>query len=113
MRIIKEKTLVDYCRLNKYSQAKESLEAWIFEVKYSTWNNASELKAKYRNASIIGSKRVVFNIKGNDYRLIVDIEYKLKIVFIVWFGSHREYDKIDAKTISYETSMFYQTQTQK
>jgi mRNA interferase HigB len=48
------------------------------------------------------SKRVVFNIKGNQYRLIVDIEYKLKIVFVVWFGTHKEYDKIDAKTVSYE-----------
>lgn len=62
----------------------------------------NELKAKYRNASIINSKRVVFNIKGNEYRLVVDIEYKLKIVFIVWFGTHKEYDTIDAKTISYE-----------
>ena len=102
MRIIKEKTLTEYCRLSKYQQAVESLKAWVYEVKYSTWNSANELKAKYRNASIIGSKRVVFNIKGNDYRLIADIEYKLRIVFIVWFGTHREYDKIDAKTVRYE-----------
>ena len=102
MRIIKEKTLTDYCKSSKYKNAEESLKAWIYEVKFSVWDNASELKAKYRNASIISSKRVVFNIKGNDYRLIVDIEYKLKIVFIVWFGTHKEYDKIDAKTVSYE-----------
>ena len=102
MRLIKEKTLTDYCRLSKYKQAAGYLEAWIYEVKYSTWDNANELKAKYGNASIISSKRVVFNIKGNDYRLIVDIEYKLKIVFIVWFGTHKEYDKIDAKTVNYE-----------
>ena len=102
MRIIKEKTLSDYCRLSKYKQAKEPLRSWAYEVKYASWNNTNELKSKYRNASIISSKRVVFNIKGNNYRLIVDIEYKLKIVFIVWFGTHKEYDKIDAKTISYE-----------
>ncbi|MFW5756298.1 MAG: type II toxin-antitoxin system HigB family toxin [Tangfeifania sp.] len=102
MRIIKEKTLFDYCRLDKYKQAVEHLKAWIYEVKFSTWNNANELKTKYRNASIIGPKRVVFNIKGNDYRLIADVEYKLKIVFIVWFGTHKEYDKIDAKTVNYE-----------
>jgi len=102
MRIIKEKTLTDYCKLIKYRQVVESLKAWIYEVKFSNWDNANELKAKYGNASIIGSKRVVFNIKGNDYRLIVDIEYKLKIVFIVWFGSHKEYDKIDVKTINYD-----------
>lgn len=102
MRIIKEKTLTDYCRLKKYRQAVESLKAWVYEVKFSTWNNANELNEKYGNASIISSKRVVFNIKGNDFRLIVDIEYKLKIVFIVWFGTHKEYDKIDAKKVSYE-----------
>ena len=102
MRIIKEKTLTEYCKLGKYKQAAGALKAWLYETRYSNWDNANELKAKYRNASIISSKRVVFNIKGNDYRLIVDIEYKLKIVFIVWFGTHKEYDKIDAKKVSYE-----------
>ncbi len=100
MRIKKEKTLSDYCRLGKYKQAEKSIRAWIYELKYSTWNNANELKTKYRNASIISSKRAVFNVKGNYYRLIVDVEYKLKIVFKVWFGTHKEYDKIDAKTVS-------------
>jgi mRNA interferase HigB len=102
MRIIKEKTLTNYCRLSKYKQASEPLKSWVYEVKYSTWDNANELKSKYRNASVISSKRIVFNIKGNDYRLIVDVEFKLKIVFIVWFGTHLEYDKIDAKTVNYE-----------
>ena len=102
MRIVKEKTLTEYCRLSKYKEAAESLKAFIYEVRYSDWENAKELKAKYGNASIISSKRVVFNIKGNDYRLIVDVEYKLRIVFIVWFGTHTEYEKIDAKTVRYE-----------
>lgn len=102
MRIIKEKTLIEYCSLSKYSAAESSIKAWIYEVKYSFWNNANDLKTKYRNASIINSKRVVFNIKGNTYRLIADIEYKLGIVFIVWFGTHEEYDKIDVKEIRYE-----------
>lgn len=103
MRILKERTLFDYCNRNKYKQAKESVNAWIYEIRYSNWNNANDLKLKYGNASIIGSKRVVFNIKGNDYRLVVDIEYKLKIVFVVWFGTHAEYDKIDAKSVRYES----------
>ena len=102
MRIIKEKTLAGYCMLDKYKQAEESIKAWIYEVRFSYWENANELKSKYRNASIINSKRVVFNIKGNDFRLIVDIEYKLKVVFVVWFGTHMEYTKIDAKTVGYE-----------
>jgi mRNA interferase HigB len=102
MRIVKEKTLITYCKLSKYKQAEESVKAWIYEVRFSTWRNANELKLKYGNASIISTKRVVFNIKGNDFRLLVDIEYKLKVVFIVWFGTHKEYDRIDAKTVRYE-----------
>lgn len=102
MRIIKEKTLTDFCKLNTYKQASDSLKAWVYEVKFSTWNNANELKAKYNNASILSSKRVVFDIKGNDYRLIVNIEYKLKLVFIIWFGIHKEYNKIGAKKVKYD-----------
>jgi len=102
MRIIKEKTLTDYCKQKRYKTAEEPLKAWVYEVKHSTWKNPNELKIKFRNASVISSKRVVFNIKGNDFRLIVDIEYKLRIVFVVWFGTHEEYDRINAKTICYE-----------
>ncbi|MFV0265724.1 MAG: type II toxin-antitoxin system HigB family toxin [Draconibacterium sp.] len=102
MRIIKEKTLTEYCRLGKYKQAEDALRAWVHETRYSTWANSGELKARYRNASIINAKRVVFNIKGNDYRLIIDIEYKLGIVFVVWFGTHDEYNKLDVKTLRYE-----------
>ncbi len=102
MRIIKESTLSGYCRSGKYKPAFESIKAWIYEIKYTSWDNANELKAKYGNASIISSKRVVFNIKGNEFRLVVDIEYKLKIVFIVWFGTHKEYDKIDVNSVNYE-----------
>lgn len=102
MRIIKERTLKEICSRGKYRPATESLRAWIYEVKYSNWNNAGELKSKYRSASIINSKRVVFNIKGNDFRLIVDIEYKLKIVFVIWFGTHDEYDELNVKTLGYE-----------
>ena len=102
MRIIKEKTLKEYCKKSKYKLAESAIRSWIYEVRYSNWKNTNELKAKYKNASIISSKRAVFNIKGNDYRLIVDIEYQLKIVFIVWFGTHDEYDKLDVKTMNYE-----------
>ena len=99
MRIIKEKTLTNYCRLSKYKQASEPLKSWVYEVKYSTWNNLNELKSKYRNASIISSKRVVFNIKGNKYRLIVKINYRFGMVWIRFIGTHSQYDQIDATTI--------------
>ena len=75
MRIIKEKALSDYYAQSEYKKAEEPLKAWVYELRNSIWANSSELKLKYRHASILSSKRVVFNIKGNDYRLIVDIEY--------------------------------------
>lgn len=102
MRIVKEKTITEKCKLSRYKQAEEPVKALIYEVRFSTWDNANELKSNFGSASIISSKRVVFNIKGNEYRLIVDIEYKLKLVFVVWFGTHQEYNNIDAKTVTYE-----------
>jgi len=106
MRIIKEKTLFELCRKDKYRLASEAIKAWVFEVKKAEWNSPNDLKSKYLNASVISSKRVVFNIKGNDYRLIVDIEYKLKIIFITWFGSHSEYNQINVKTVSYDNKSY-------
>jgi len=100
MRIIAISTLRNYW--TKHKSVEQSLKSWIQEAENSIWKNSAQLKAKYRNASIISSKRVVFNIKGNDYRLIVDIEYRLKIIFIVWVGTHSQYDKIDVKTVSYD-----------
>ena len=100
MRIIAVSTLRNYWI--KHKTAEQPLKSWIQEAANSTWKNSAQLKAKYRNASILTSKRVVFNIKGNDFRLIVDIEYRLKIIFVVWIGTHKQYDKIDAKTISYD-----------
>ena len=101
MRIIKEKTLWEYCSKNRYSSARDPLQAWIYKIRGSSWDSPAELKADFKYASIIGTKRVVFNVKGNYFRLIVDIEYQLKTVFIVWFGTHSEYDKIDVKSIDY------------
>lgn len=99
MRVIAVKTLREY--LVEYHQAEQALLSWYKETSQVLWNNPNELKAHYRNASIITSKQVVFNIHGNSYRLIVDIGYRLKIVFVVWFGTHKQYDLIDAKQVSY------------
>jgi mRNA interferase HigB len=99
MRVIAVKTLKDY--VSEFHQAEQALFSWYDEAVSAEWNNAAKLKSQYRNASILNNKRVVFNIHGNSYRLIVDIEYRLKIVFVVWFGTHKQYDNIDAKTISY------------
>jgi mRNA interferase HigB len=99
MRVIAVKTLKEYS--NEFHQAEQALFSWYDEASLAEWNSPAELKAQYRNASILNSKRVVFNIHGNSFRLIVDIEYRLKIVFVVWFGTHKQYDNIDAKKISY------------
>jgi mRNA interferase HigB len=99
MRVIAIKTLKDYA--NEFHQAEQALFSWYDEAIKAEWNNAGGLKTLYKNASILTSKRVVFNIHGNSFRLIVDIEYKFKTIFIVWFGTHKQYDKINAKTITY------------
>lgn len=99
MRIIAVRTLKKYGE--EFPQAEQALLSWYEEAEVANWSNPNELKSQYRNASILTDKRVVFNIHGNTYRLIVDIEYRLKIVFIVWFGTHNQDDKIDAKKVSY------------
>lgn len=99
MRVIAVQTLKAYW--HEFPLAEQALLSWYEEAQLAEWNSPNELKVQYRNASVLTNKRVVFNIHGNTYRLIVDIEYRLKIVFVVWFGTHKEYDKIDAKEISY------------
>lgn len=96
MRIIAIKTLAECW--DEFPKAKQSILSWYEEAEVAAWNDPHELKAQYRNASVITDKRVVFNIHGNSYRLIVDIEYHLKIIFVVWFGTHEQYyNNIDAK----------------
>ena len=94
---------MNYCKRDRYKRAEQAIRSWIYEVRFSDWNNAAELRAKYKNASIISSKRVVFNIRGNSFRLVTDIEYQLKIVYVVWFGTHNEYEKIDVKDLNYDS----------
>lgn len=97
MRIISRNTLIQYWE--KFPDVEQPLKSWFEEVRIASGTSPNELKRQYRNASIISDKRVVFNFKGNSYRLIVDVEYKLGIVFIVWLGTHKEYDKINIKEI--------------
>jgi len=99
MRVIAVRTLKLYAKKKK--EAEQSLFAWYEKACKAGWKNHNELKTQIRNASVIGDKRVVFNIHGNKYRLIVDIEYRLQIIFIVRTGTHKEYNSIDAKTITY------------
>jgi len=75
------------------------LEAWYYEAKHAQWASPAEIKALYGSASILKSNRVVFDIAGNKYRLIVRINYESKTVFVRFIGTHREYDEIDAEVI--------------
>lgn len=99
MKIFKRKTLIDFYSQPKYSSSKESLEAWFHEVNSAQWESGHDIREKYPSASFVGNDRIVFNIKANDYRLIVKVQYKAKFVFIRFVGTHEEYDKIDAKEV--------------
>ncbi len=81
---------------------KAHLDAWYAEAEKSTWKNSAELKQQYRSASIVSAERVVFNIKGNEYRLVVAINYHYQVLFIIWLGTHKEYDKINVGEVEYD-----------
>jgi len=78
------------------------LDAWFHEAERAIWQNSADIKRSYATASIVSADRVVFNIKGNDYRLVAAIDYASQIVFVKWIGSHAEYDRIDARTVRYD-----------
>ena len=99
MRIISKKTLKDFYEQSKYHDSKNSLESWHKEVLKLDWNNSNEIKEMYRNASVVGDTKVIFNIAGNKYRLIVTINYYAKIVFIKFIGTHKQYDKINIEEL--------------
>jgi mRNA interferase HigB len=80
---------------------KAALDAWFHEVLRADWKTPADVVKAYANASIVGPDRVVFNIKGNSYRLVSAVSYRHRIVFIKWIGSHADYDKIDVKTVKY------------
>jgi len=99
MRIIAVKTLRDFWEKFEYRDSEQSLRAWYAEIKKANWSNPNDIKKQYRNASFLANNRVVFNICGNKYRLIVAIKYEFKIVFIRFIGTHKQYDEIDAKEV--------------
>ncbi len=97
MRIISRKALREFWE--KHPDARSALEAWYADVKRAEWRTPTDIKTVYRNASFVAKNRVVFNIKGNHYRLIVVIQYKHGIVYIRFVGTHKEYDRVDATKI--------------
>ena len=99
MRIVSKRTLREFWELPNYSDSQGQLEAWHDEVLKADWSSPQELKAQFGNASVLQDSRVVFNIKGNDYRLIVKINYPYRLVYVRFVGTHKMYDQIDAVTI--------------
>ena len=100
MRIIAKRTLRVFWESSPaYLDAKGSLEAWHAEIMKASWNTPQDVKAQFRNASILQHGRVVFNIHGNKYRLVVKINYAYKIVYIRFIGTHKQYDAIDVEQV--------------
>jgi mRNA interferase HigB len=97
MRILSRSTLRDFWET--HSDAEDPLKAWYYEASRADWQSPVDVKAAHPSASIIANDRVVFNIKGNRYRLIVAMRYDIGMIFIRFIGTHAEYDKIDAETV--------------
>jgi len=97
MHIISRKALREFWE--KHSDAKQALLTWYVDVEHANWKSPADIKAVHRTASFLANNRVVFNIKGNQYRIIVVVQYKYGNVYIRFVGTHREYDRIDANTI--------------
>jgi len=106
MRVIARRTLREFVRslAGRRDQpvVKAALDAWFAEVKHARWSSTADVKRAYRTASIISSDRIVFNIKGNAYRLVVAIDFRKSIVWVKWIGSHREYDRIDVREVEHD-----------
>lgn len=98
--IITRKTLLEYAK--KYPNAGDALQAWYYELLKADFKNFDELKRVYGNASVIGDDRVIFNITGNKYRLIVRLVFEYKAIQIKWFGTHAEYNTIDADKVNFK-----------
>jgi mRNA interferase HigB len=105
VRVIARKALATFIASLKGRQGQEAvkaaLDAWFQEVRRATWRNSADVKQSFGAASIVSADWVVFNIKGNDYRLVAAIDYRRQILFVKWIGAHADYDKINARTVQY------------
>lgn len=97
MRIIAHRTLVKFYNANP--AAKTALENWYARCRKARWGNFADVKKDFNSVDSVGNQRYVFNIKGNDYRLVVLIKFQIQMVFVRFIGTHKEYDKTDASKI--------------
>lgn len=97
MRIIAKRTIREFWAL--YPDAESPLQAWYSEVSKADWQTPQQLKAQFGSASLLKGGRVVFNIAGNKYRIILAMDYGRQACFIKFIGTHRQYDAVDAETV--------------
>jgi mRNA interferase HigB len=97
VRIIARRALREFWE--RYPGAEQTLKAWYHDARKADWRSPADIKRVYANASIVGENRVVFNIGGNKYRLVVAINYPYRICYIRFVGTHRAYDRIDAAKV--------------
>jgi mRNA interferase HigB len=99
VRIIAFSRLRDFWRQPGRADAEQPLRAWYAEAKKADWRLPSDVKAAYGNASLLPGNRVVFNVAGNKYRLIVAVKYEFRLLYVRFVGTHSEYDRIDAERV--------------
>ncbi|MGV3550304.1 type II toxin-antitoxin system HigB family toxin [Rhizobium sp.] len=106
MRIIARRTLRGYVESlaghRDQPAVKAALDAWFAEVSRASWTSSSDVRRLYATASIISAERIVFNIKGNDHRLVVAVDYEKAMVFIKWIGTHGAFDRIDVTEVDHD-----------
>jgi mRNA interferase HigB len=110
MRVIARATLTGFLHYRATRSNREvlrgHLDAWYAVVSKAKWLNSAQLKQQIGSASIVSAKRVVFNIKGNDFRLVSAVSFEHQVLFIKWLGTHKEYDKIDVLTVEYDKERY-------
>ncbi|MFZ4072239.1 MAG: type II toxin-antitoxin system HigB family toxin [Caulobacterales bacterium] len=105
MRVIARRTLRDFVETlagrKDQPAVKAALDAWFSEVSQADWASSADVRQRFATASVVNAERIVFNIKGNDYRLVVAVDFERGIVWIKWIGTHKDYDKIDVTEIEH------------
>ena len=106
MRIIARRTLRQFVESlagrKDQTAVKVAIDSWFEEVRKAVWVSPADVKRRYATASIVSADRIVFNIKGNDYRLVVAVDFERSIVWVKWIGTHKGYDKIDVTEVNYD-----------
>lgn len=105
MRIIARRTLREFVEglsgRKDQRAVKAALDAWFDEVSKAVWTSSADVRRLYATASIVSAERIVFNIKGNNYRLVVSVDFEKSIVWIKWIGTHKAYDRIDVTEVEH------------